>query len=95
MNKEELERAIQTIGMGCFVKYFEAFSNLNIPDKDLINSLMVIEGYEESGSRVRVSRAHSIFREKSDKEALILISKSTRAKSWVISKAQFLLTNVT
>jgi len=91
MNEEQLIRSIKTIGMGCFIKYFEAFSDLSIKDEDLIEALMKIERYEESGAIARVSQSRRINRENMVKEALEIISKSSRAEPWVVAKAKSLL----
>lgn len=63
MNDGQLYRSIQSTGMGCFVKYFEAFSDLGKNNEDLIEALIKIEGYEESGAKTRVSQACRILRE--------------------------------
>lgn len=95
MNDEQLLRSIQTIGMGCFVKYFEALCDNSIADDDLIDALMKIEKYEESGAKVRVSQSRRINRENMNKEALEIISASSRTEPWVVSKANFLLKKFT
>jgi hypothetical protein len=95
MNEEQLLRSIQTIGMGCFVKYFEAFCDTSIKDEDLIDALMKIEKYEESGARARVSQSRRINRGNLTKEALAIISESTRTEPWVVTKANSLLNEIT
>ena len=91
MNEEQLIRSIQTIGMSCFIKYFEAFTDSSISDEDLIDALMKIEKYEESGARARVSQSRRISRENMVKEALEIISNSSRTEPWVVTKANSLL----
>lgn len=95
MNDEQLRRSIQTIGMGCFVKYYEAFSDPSKQEEDLIDALMKLEGYEESGAKARVLQSKRIFREDCAAEALSIIKKSIKAESWVISKAEFLCRKIT
>ncbi len=95
MNEEQLLRCIQTIGMGCFIKYYEAFRDDSISDEDLIDALMKIEKYEESGAKARVSQSHRISRENMNKEALKIVSASSRTESWIVSKANSLLDELT
>jgi len=91
MNDEQLQRSLQSIGMGCFAKYFEAFSDLEKADDGLVGALMTIEGYEESGARTRVSQARRIVRENRAVDALKIIAESERTESWVLAKAQYLI----
>jgi len=91
MNDEQLARSLQSTGMGCFTKYFEAFSNSSIPNEDLIDALMKIEGYEESGARTRVTQSRRIIENNRSIDALKIIISSNRAKDWAISKAHMLI----
>lgn len=91
MNDEQLARSVQSIGMGCFVKYFEAFNNGNISNEDLIDALMKIEGYEETGVRTRVTQSRRIIKDGRAVEALKLVTSSNRAEDWAVSKAQLLI----
>lgn len=91
MNDEQLEKSLRSIGMGCFAKYFEAFSDLEKSDDDLIGALMTIEGYEEGGAKIRVSQVRRIVRENRAVDALNKIAESERVESWVLAKAQYLI----
>ena len=91
MNNDQLHRSIQSIGMGCFIKYFEAFSDFEKSNEDLIEALMKIEGYEENGAKTRVSQARRIPREDRAIDALQKIAESERTESWVIAKAKYLI----
>jgi hypothetical protein len=77
--------------MGCFTKYFEAFSDFEKSDEDLIEALMKIEGYEENGAKTRVSQARRILREDRAVNALQKIAESERTESWVVAKAKYLI----
>ncbi|WP_027268838.1 hypothetical protein [Leptolyngbya sp. PCC 6406] len=90
-NDDQLQRSIQSVGMGCFAKYFEAFSDLEKSDDDLVEALMKIEGYAEGGARTRVSQARHILREDRAVDALKKITESKRTESWVIAKARYLV----
>ncbi|WP_286873357.1 hypothetical protein [Spongiibacter sp.] len=61
MNHEELVRAIQRVGMGTFVKYFEAFSNEAKESDDLVDALIKIEGYGDDSARTKVNSARRIL----------------------------------
>jgi len=91
MKKVQLKRSIQSIGMQCFIKYFESFGDEAIREKDLIDALIKIEKYRENGARTRVCQSRKIFRENMVKEALELVGSSCRVKPWVTSKANLLL----
>ena len=91
MNDEQLYRSLQSVGMGCFTKYFEAFSDFEKSDEGLIEALMKIEGYEENGAKTRVSQARRIPREDRAIDALQKIAESERTESWVIAKAKYLI----
>ena len=91
MNDDQLYRSLQSVGMGCFTKYFEAFSDFEKSDEGLIEALMKIEGYEENGAKTRDSQARRITREDRAIDALQKIAESERTESWVIAKAKYLI----
>ncbi|WP_295802831.1 hypothetical protein [uncultured Microbulbifer sp.] len=88
MNEEQIKRSLQSIGVTCFVKYFEAFSDLRKVDLDLIDAFMKIEGWEESGAKTRVSQSRRIFREGCEMLALKLAAQSKNVSPWVVAKAK-------
>jgi len=90
MNKEELMRAIQRVGMGTFVKYYEAFSDGSKESDDLIDALIKIEGYGENSAKTKVNSARRILNDGLGLKALQIISSSQRTDSWIIPKAEFL-----
>lgn len=91
MNDDQLAGSLKSTGMGCFIKYFEAFSNSNISNEDLIDALMKIEGYKDSGAQTRVTQSRRIINNNRSIDALNIVVSSNRAKDWVISKAQMLI----
>lgn len=91
MDKEQLSRSLKSIGMQCFVKYFEAFNDPIRTDKDLIEGFMRIEGFEESGARTRVIQSRRILREGKEEEALRKVLDSSKVDVWVIEKSKHLL----
>jgi hypothetical protein len=95
MDDIQLKRSIQSIGMACFVKYFEAFENKKSKSEDLIDGLMKIENYDESGAKTRVSQSRRIIREDRVLDALNIIIDSKKVEEWAKSKAQFLRSKIT
>jgi Na+-transporting NADH:ubiquinone oxidoreductase subunit NqrD len=93
MNQEELVRAIQRVGMGTFVKYYEALADDSKESDSLVDGLMNIEGYGEGSAITKVSSARRIIKLGLAKEALEIISNSQNTESWVAPKASFLLGN--
>ena len=88
MDDAQLKRCLQSIGLTCFIKYFEAFENTNIENLDLIEGLMKIEKYAESGAKTRVSQSRRIIKEDRVVDALNFIIESQKIEEWVKSKAQ-------
>jgi hypothetical protein len=91
MNDSQLTDSLQSIGMGCFVKYFEAFSNDRVGDEELTKALIQIEFYTENSARTKVSQARRIIREGCTQEALEKVMNSKKTESWVVEKARCLV----
>ena len=91
MNKEELIKAIQSVGMGTFVKYYEAFSDSSKQSDDLVDALIKIEGYGDGSSITKVNSARRILNESQGLQALRIISESQRTENWIVPKALYLL----
>jgi len=91
MNQEELTKAIQRVGMGTFVKYYEAFSDSSKQSDDLVDALIKIEGYGDGSSITKVNSARRIINENQGAQALRIISDSQRTESWIVPKALYLL----
>lgn len=90
MNQEELMKAIQRVGMGTFVKYFEAFTDQSKDSDDLVEALIEIEGYGDDSAKTKVNSARRILSCNLGQEALQVISNSQNTDSWVVPKAVFL-----
>ena len=95
MDDIQLKRSIQSIGMACFIKYYEAFENKKNKSEDLVEGLMKIENYDESGAKTRVTQSRRILREDRALEAINIIIDSKKIEDWVISKARFLKDKIT
>jgi hypothetical protein len=87
MNNKQLKRSLQTIGMRCFVNYFEDFTDLNKTCDALIEMLIEDKNYQESGARSRVNSARRIIREGKAKDALHLVMAANRIPEEVREKA--------
>ena len=71
-----LEDLIRTIGMKTFVEYFDKLKNDDL--QDIIHYMKLHENYSINSVRTKTSTGKRIFREKLEKEALEIISKSER-----------------
>jgi hypothetical protein len=91
MNEKQLDRAIQSVGKSCFVKYFENFRDSNQKYADLVELLKREENYTENASKTRVSKARNIITNGHAEEILVVISKSGRLDDDIIKKAKDLL----
>ncbi len=91
MDDKQLQRAIQSVGKGCFVKYYKQFKDASRSNEDLIDLLMKNEKYTETASATRVSKSRSIINAQRAKDVLIDITKSERLDDEVKAKARELL----
>lgn len=91
MNDQQLNRYLQSVGKGCFVKYLELFENERYSNEDLIEKLMAEEGYTEKGSRTRVVGSRRIIEAGRRSDALEMIAESKRLDPKVVEKAKQLL----
>ncbi len=91
MDDKQLQRAIKSIGKGCFVKYYEAFRDSTQSNESLVELLMIKEGYAETGSQTRVSCSKRIIQSGRGPEILAEIAQSEKLDYEVIAKAKELL----
>jgi hypothetical protein len=87
MNNDQLSRSLQSIGMACFVKYFQQFSDKSLSNDDLIGILMRQESYAKSGCITRVTQARKIIANEKSVVALRLVEKSVRISDEVSAEA--------
>lgn len=92
MNDQELERNLQSVGKGCFVKYFGEFAS-NSPTSDVVEILLQCEPYTEKSCRSRVSHARSIISAGRAQDALLMIadakvSSATREQAKALLSAR-------
>lgn len=74
----DLQRALNSVGKTCFVKYYEEFAS-DKPLEDIVELLLNNEGYTETASRTRVNNARRIIRQGLSAEALGLVISSNHA----------------
>ncbi len=91
MNDKQLERCLRSIGKECFVKYYELFRDRSWSKGDLIEHLITIEGYQESGCITRISQSRRIFDDNRKYDALVIIISSNRLSMGIIEKARKLM----
>lgn len=94
MNDEQLRRSLQSIGMACFVRYFQQFSDESMNNEDLIELLMRTENYMESGCRTRVTQARRIIASERALDALQIVASSGRVPDEVSTTASSLARNL-
>lgn len=93
MTDKQLLRCLQSIGKGCFIKYFASFANFNLPVEDIVEELKSNEGYEEKASKTRINSARRIFKEQRSLDALTLIVQSKRLNQELVLAAYKLIEN--
>ncbi|PNH91798.1 hypothetical protein [Vibrio diazotrophicus] len=88
MDDKQLDRSLRSIGKECFVKYYELFRDRTWSKEDLIEHLMALEGYQESGCITRISQSRRIFDDNRELDALDMVIKSNRLPYEIIEKAR-------
>src|SRR5205823_3236626 len=92
MDDQELINSLNSIGKGCFVTHYELFRDKVLSDNlFVIEGLVKIERYTESGARIRVGFARAIFKARREHDALKIISESKRLPRQLTAKAKILL----
>jgi DNA invertase Pin-like site-specific DNA recombinase len=74
----DLQRALNSVGKTCFVKYYEEFAS-DKPVEDIVEILLNQEGYAETASRTRVNNARKIIRQGLSNQALELVVSSNHS----------------
>ena len=72
MNDDLLARSLQSVGMTCFVTYFEYFAS-DIPREDVIEKLRKTTSYTANSCATRTSTARRIVKYDLAKKALALV----------------------
>ncbi|MGO2499270.1 MAG: hypothetical protein ACTH6I_14855 [Vibrio litoralis] len=90
MNDEQLERSLRSIRKECFVKYYELFQDRNWSKEDLIEHLIAVEGYQESGCITQISKSRRIFDDQREYDALDIVISSNHLPIEIIEKERIL-----
>lgn len=91
MDDQQLKRSLMSIGLACFVEYYEMFTDSSVSNVTAVDILMKQKKYSESGSRTRVCQSRRIIREGRRDDALKYIAQSNRIHSKWTGKAESLL----
>ena len=84
-------RALKTVTMKCFVKYFKYFSMKELSTKDIIKKISQDENYTKESCHSRISNGRFIINNGYAKEALEYITNANRADDETRKKAKRLL----
>lgn len=78
MTDHQLRRNLQSVGMACFVKYFDELANPSLPNRTVIQILREREPYTEKSCQSRVGHARSIIQAGRALDALLLIAAASK-----------------
>ncbi len=90
--EEKINRAIQSIGLECFVSYYELFRDTSISNLEIVDEIVRQRGYRRTAANTRVTNARWLIMNKFDEGVLNMVTKSNRVPSQVIDQAKLLLT---
>ncbi len=95
MNDDQLLRNLRSVGMTCFVEFYEIFSSETMSREDVIERLKSERNYTEKACSTRVIKARSIILSGLANQALqkIVNSESQRILESTKVKARELLNN--
>ena len=88
-------RALKTVTMKCFVKYYKYFAMKELSTKDIIKKIYQDENYTKESCHSRISNGRFIINNGYAKEALEYITNANRADEETRKKAKRLLKALT
>ena len=91
MTPAQLNRSLQSVGMKCFVSYFEEFSDPFLSNGAVSEILVEREFYTEKAGRSRTSTARRIIKEGYARDSLLMVASAKKVEPWVTEKARNLL----
>ena len=94
MDVKILKRTIQSVGMKCFIQYFDTFSSPRYSREDIIRTLENENNFTLKSCKSRASHAIRIFRENAELQALEIIINSPRVDSAIKNEAEKILTKM-
>ena len=86
MTNQQLERNLNSVGKGCFVKYFRQFIDSSLSNTDVAEKMQEEEGYTWKACNSRTSHARSIIKSGRAMDALDII-KGSNAETRVRERA--------
>ena len=95
MNEIKLKRTLQSIGMGCFIDYFDLFSSNRFSNEEICEYLFNENDFTEKSCRSRTNHAKRIFSEKKEIDALKIIESSKRLSPYTKLQAAKLRAKLT
>ena len=90
-DNKSYQRALKTVGMKCFITYFELFSDEEIESSDIVAKMMKEEKYTKESCQSKISNARFIIKNGYTKTALEQIQTATRVDEKIRRKAKRLL----
>ena len=94
MEKDRLNRYLNSVGKKCFAKYFRLFSDLEKANHEVAEQIKAECGYTTKACHSRTGHARLIIREGGASEALRLIVESKRVENETVELAQMHLDNI-
>ena len=76
MTNQQLEHNLNSVGKGCFVKYFQQFIDSSLSNTDVAEKMQEEEGYTWKACNSRTSHARSIIKSGRAMDALDIIRGS-------------------
>lgn len=95
MDNYRLNRYLNSVGKECFVTYFHLFIDSNIPNYEIVETILKEKGYTEKACNSRTGHARMILREGGAKEALRIVTESTRLNEKIVELARQHLKSIT
>ena len=87
MDDYQLDKTLRSVGMECFVAYFEKFCDENLSNQDIVALIEEERPYSVHSCRTRTSGARRIIRFGRAKDALETIKDSEKVEPAAREKA--------
>lgn len=91
MKDDQLDTALKSMGMGCFVRYYHLFVDLRIDRASIIETLLSENHYTENSCRTRTTHGRRIVASGRGTDALRKVIESTRVSDDIRDQARALL----
>lgn len=91
MDDQKLDRYLKSVGMKCFVTYFEDFSNDELSNNEIAEKVFAENNYTHKACVSRTGHSRMIIRGGRAKDAIILVTKAAKIDNGTTQKAKALL----